>query len=114
MQLSVTGRHVEITDSMRTYAEEKTAKLDRYYDRIESCDLIVDREANMFRVELVLHADHRHTFVAQVDAGDYYESIDLTIDKMQRQLSKHKEKFRNRKHPSKTSGSGQEGGDNTA
>lgn len=99
MQLAVTGRHIEITDAMKGYAEEKAQKLSRYYDRIESIDIVVDREAVQNRVELVVRTDHRHTFVAHVDAGDYYEAIDLVVDKLARQLKEHKDKHRNRKHP---------------
>ena len=104
MQFSVTGRHLEITDSMKQYAQEKVSKLERFYDRIGAVDIVLDRESSQFRTEIVLRTDHKHTFVAQVDAGDFYESIDLVLDKMERQLREHKEKFRNRKHPSRTVG----------
>ena len=101
MQISVTGRHLEIKGPMREYVEEKAGKLIRYYDRIERIEVIVDRESNHQSVEMVVRADHKNTFVAQVNADDFYEAVDLVIDKLERQLTKHKEKFRNRKHPSK-------------
>ena len=109
MQLSVTGRHIETTDAMRRYAEEKAGKLTRFYDRIESIDVILDQEAAKHRVELVVRADHKNTFVAQVDATDFYEAVDLVVDKLERQLIKHKEKYRNRKHPAKPSQRPEEG-----
>lgn len=109
MQLSVTGRHIDVTDSMKRYAEEKVEKLTRFYDRIETIDVILDQESSRHRVELVIRADHKHTFVAQVAAGDFYEAVDLVLDKMERQLTKHKEKHRNRKHPSRTSRRPEEG-----
>ena len=102
MQLSVTGRHIQITDPMRRYAEEKASKLQRFYDRIESIDVILEQESSKFRVEVVVRADHRNTFVGQVGADDFYESIDLVVDKLERQLKKHKEKHRNRKHSTKS------------
>ena len=98
MQLSVTGRHIEITDSMKKYAEDKAGKLTRYYDRVETIDVVLDHESLRFKVELVVRADHKHTFVAQTDAGDFYEAVDLVSKKMERQLTEHKERFRNRKH----------------
>ncbi len=101
MQLSVTGRHIEVTGPMRQYAEDKANKLTRFYDRIESIEVVFDQESSRHRVELVVRADHRHTLVAHVDAGDFYEAIDLVSDKMGRQLTKHKEKLRHRKHPDK-------------
>lgn len=98
MQLSVSGRHLNITDSMKGYAEEKTGKLTRFYDRIESIDVVLDHSAAGYGVEIVCRADHKHTFVAHTEAGDFYEAVDLASDKMARQLSRHKERFRNRKH----------------
>lgn len=100
MQLTVTGRHIETTDSMRHYAEEKFGKLTRFYDRIESIDVILDQESNQHRVEVLVHADHKNTFVAQVDASDFYEAVDLVVDKLERQITRHKDRQRDRRHPS--------------
>jgi putative sigma-54 modulation protein len=99
VQLSVTGRHLDITDTMREYVEDKLRKLDRFYDRIEAVDVVLDHESLKYRIEVVVRADHKHTFVAQVDASDFYEAVDLVVDKLGRQLTRHKERFRNRKHP---------------
>lgn len=98
MQLSVTGRHIQITDSMKQYAEDKAGKLTRFYDRIESINVILDHESLKFRVEMVVRADHKHTFVGQEDADDFHAAVDVACDKIGRQLTKHKEQLRNRKH----------------
>ena len=101
MQESLTGRHMETTDSMRQYAEEKLGKLCRYFDRLQSIDIVVDQESTKHRVEVLAHTDHKDTFVAQVDADSFYEAVDIAVDKLERQLTRHKEKLRNRKHPAK-------------
>ena len=103
MQVSVTGRHMEIEESVREYAVDKTGKLTRYYDRIERIEVVFDQGPNQHEheVELVVRADHKNTFVAHAEGKDFYGVVDLAIDKMERQLTKHKEKHRNRKHPSK-------------
>ena len=98
MRFSVTGRHMEITDAMRQYAEEKSGKLIRFYDRIQVVEVVVEKEGVQNKVEMVVTTDHRHTFVGQVSKNDYYEAIDLVIDKVEGQVRKHKEKHRNRKH----------------
>jgi putative sigma-54 modulation protein len=85
---------------MHQFAQDKVSRLQRLYDRIEAVDVIVDRTAQQFRTELVLRTDHKHTFVAQMEADEFNESVDLVIDKMERQLREHKEKVRNRKHHS--------------
>ena len=102
MQLSVTGRHVDITDSMRHFAEEKLGRLTRFYDRIVSIEVILDQESALHRLEVLVRADHKNTFVGKVDANDFYEAVDLVVEKLERQLTKHKEKHRNRKHPGKS------------
>lgn len=99
MQLSVTGRHIAVTDPMKQYAEEKAGKLTRFYDRIHTIDVILDHEKTAHHVEMIIRTDHKHTFVASTNAGDFYEAIDLVVDKLSRQLREHKDKHRNRKHP---------------
>jgi putative sigma-54 modulation protein len=101
VQIAVAGRHIDITDSMRQYAEEKLTKLTRFYDRIDKIDVVLDQEPTKHRLEVVMHSDHKTTFVAQVDAGDFYEAVDLIVEKLERQLTKHKEIHRNRKHHGK-------------
>lgn len=99
MLFTVTGRHIEVTESMKDYAEQKAQKLTRFFDRINEVELVTEDEAGKFRVEMMVRTDHRDTFVGRVDADDYYEAVDLVIDKLERQVTKHKEKLRNRKHP---------------
>jgi putative sigma-54 modulation protein len=98
LEISVTGRRLELTDSMRQFVQDKVSKLERFFDRIESVQVIADRESTRFRTEIVLRTDHKQTLVAQTEADEFRESVDLVIDKMERQLREHKEKLRNRKH----------------
>ncbi|UCD30063.1 MAG: ribosome-associated translation inhibitor RaiA [Planctomycetota bacterium] len=70
MQISITGRHLEISEAVKEYTRDKAGKLVRYYDRIERIEVIFDQISNQQRVEMVVRADHRNTFVAQVDAKD--------------------------------------------
>jgi putative sigma-54 modulation protein len=98
VRFAVTGRHLEITEAMKQYAEEKATRLNRFYDRIQSIEVVVGKQGIRNRVEMVVTTDHKDTFVGQVDAGDCYEAIDLVVDKLESQLRRHKEKLRNRKH----------------
>jgi putative sigma-54 modulation protein len=90
---------------MKRYAEEKADKLPHHYDRIETADIILDHLSQTFKVEIVVRADHKHTFVAHADGSDFHEAYDIALDKMQRQLSRHKDKVRNRKHMTSEGGS---------
>ena len=100
MELTVTGRHLQITESMKQHAEEKAARLSHHYDRIESASVILDHESVTFKVEMVVRTNHKHVFVAHAQGEDFYKAYDVALDKMQRQLTRHKERHRNRKHTS--------------
>ena len=100
MEINVVGRHIEVTSAIRDYAETKAAKLPRYYDRIQGIELLVGRADHHHRheVEIIATVDHADPFVAKVAGDDLYACIDETVDKMERQLTDHKERLRNHKH----------------
>lgn len=90
---------MEVTPPLKDYAESKSAKLTRYYDRIQEIEVVIDNVKDSVRVEMIVNAEHKNMFVAHHDEGDAYACIDGCVDKLERQLSDHKKKIRNRKHP---------------
>ena len=99
MNINVTGRHLDITAAIRTHAEEKVAKLTKYYDLIQGIDVILDgSDSNQKKVEVIVTAEHKNSFVASTSGDDLYGCIDSTVHKLERQLTEHKDRFRNRKH----------------
>ena len=102
MQILVTGRHVQVTDDVRQYIQEKAGKLPRFYDRIHEIEVVLDHESEQFSVEMIVRADRKHTLVVRETGMDTFALIDLVVDKLERQLTKHKEKNRNHKHDSIT------------
>lgn len=101
MRIHVTGRHVEVTDDVRRYVEQKAGKLPRYYDRIHEIEVVLDHESEQFTAEMIVRADHKHTFVARETGPDTFALIDLVTEKLERQLIKLKEKRRIHKHDGK-------------
>ena len=99
MIVTVIGRHMEVTEALKSYAEQKAAKLSKYYDLIQEIEVILDSAKDAPRVEMIVNAEHRNTFVAHHADGDAYACIDGCVHKLERQLTEHKKKFRNRKHP---------------
>ena len=100
MDIIVTGKQFEITDAIREYAKEKVSKLPRYYDRVAELEVVIAKPDNHeFEVEVIAHVDHHDNFVARHRHQDLYACIDDVSDKMSRQLKDHKERLRNRKHP---------------
>ena len=99
MNTIVTGRHIEITDPIRQHVADKTAKLPRYYDRLSKLEVIADKsDTRTYQIELIAHVDGAEHFVAQATDTDLYHCIELAVQKMERQLTDHKEKLRNHKH----------------
>ena len=99
MIVTVSARHMDVTPALKTYAEEKANKLGKYYDLIQEIEVILDAHKDASRVEMIVNAEHRNTFVAHHEEGDAYACIDGCVHKLERQITEHKKKFRNRKHP---------------
>ncbi|MFQ5464752.1 MAG: ribosome hibernation-promoting factor, HPF/YfiA family [Thermodesulfobacteriota bacterium] len=96
MQVNVTFRHMESSDALRTYAEEKSSRLARY--------LVEPVEVHwMLSVEKIRHiADATIvaggvSIKAREDTPDMYSAIDMTIDKLEKQVKRHKEKVKDHK-----------------
>lgn len=98
MRITVSGRHTEVDEALKAHTTEKTEKLTRYYDRLLSVDVIFDEQAGTHVVEMIARADHHATFIAKHDDHDPYATVDQVVKEIERQLTRHKEKFRNRKH----------------
>lgn len=99
MTVTVIGRHMEVTPALKDYAEQKANKLSKYYDLIQEIEVVLDNAKDAPRVEMIVNAEHRNTFVAHHEEGDAYACIDGCMHKLERQITEHKKKFRNRKHP---------------
>ena len=99
MLVTVSSRHMDVTPPLKEYATQKAGKLVKYYDRIQEVEVVIDNGKDATRVEMIVNAEHKNTFIAHHDDGDAYDCIDGCMHKLERQLSEHKKKFRNRKHP---------------
>ncbi len=96
MKISVTARKMELTDAIRNYAEEKVGKLDKYMDGILEAQVLLRVEKHWQVAEGSLHA--RSTdFTARDSGDDLYGAIDGLVDKLERQLRKHKTRMLNRR-----------------
>lgn len=98
MQFKMSGKHIDVTPAIREYCEQKTQRLHRYWDRISAITAVIDQHDRNFEVEVLVDTDHTKPFVAKDTGEDLYACIDSVVDKLERQLTDHKEKLRNRKH----------------
>jgi putative sigma-54 modulation protein len=97
--ITVSSRHMEVTPPLKSYAEQKATKLEKYYDLITEIEVVLDAGKDRTRVEVIVNAEHKNMFIAHHEEGDAYACIDGCVHKLERQLTEHKKKFRNRKHP---------------
>lgn len=97
MQLNISGHHVDVTDALKTYVEEKLQKLERHYDHITNAHVILTVEKLRQRAEATVHISGAEVF-ADADCDDMYTAIDKLTDKLDRQILKHKEKTQDRHH----------------
>lgn len=100
MEITVSGRQqLEITPAIRQYATDKVGKLPRYFDRIQKIDVVASRRDNInHEVEVIVSAEHVAPFVARHAGEDLYACIDNVINKLERQLTDHKNQLRDHKH----------------
>ena len=93
MQLNVSGHHVEVTDPLREYVESKFERLQRHFDQITNTEVTLIVEKLVQKAEARVHVSGADLF-ANAESEDMYAAIDMLVDKLDRQLIKHKEKHR--------------------
>lgn len=92
MQITMTGKNVEITAAIRQYAEEKLGKMHKYLESISDAHVILSLQKYLHIAEITLRADGI-TIRAEERSQDMYSSLDLVIDKIERQVRRYKERI---------------------
>ena len=92
MQINVTGHHVDITDPMRDYVNEKFERLERHFDHVTDVHVVLSVEKLRHTAEATMHISGGKLFADNTEA-DMYAAIDGLTDKLDRQIKKHKEKI---------------------
>lgn len=96
MDITLTGRHLPITEAIDQHAREKASKLSRYYDRLSKLEIVVDKAEDQrnYKVEFIAHIDGHTNMVAHATHEDLYHGLEHAVQKMERQLTDLKEKLR--------------------
>ena len=87
------GRNIELTEAMKTYAEEKLEKLDRFSDQIVDANVVMsyNERINGEPAKVEVQVNVPNGVVRAEERGlDHYAAIDLVVDKLERQLKKYK------------------------
>ncbi|MDR0800160.1 MAG: ribosome-associated translation inhibitor RaiA [Endomicrobium sp.] len=91
MQINITARHLKLSDSIDFYVRKKIIKVGKFYDGENVwVHVILSIEKNRHVTEVVFHIG-KLAFKAKEQSSDLYDSIDLAIAKLEKQLRKQKE-----------------------
>lgn len=92
--ISITGRNVQVTDSMKDYVMEKISKIDRFSERIIEVNVIMDIQKLDHRVDIIMKVDHIK-IKSHASSTDMYASIDMAVTKLDTQLRRYKQRIQN-------------------
>lgn len=97
MEIRVRAQNLELTDAVKSYAAEKVSKLSRYFDQILEAEIEFITEQNPSiadgqRVEVTLHTKG-HIVRGAESSTDIFASVDLVVDKLERQLKRYKDRM---------------------
>ncbi len=96
MQLSVTFRHMEPSDSLKDYARDKISRVERLLDSAMEANVVLSVEKFRHTADVVITADGLK-IKGQEQTEDMYSALDMVVDKLERQVKSYREKLKNRK-----------------
>jgi len=98
MQITVTGRHFEITEALRQHVENKIQKLDRYLEGITDVHVVLSVEKHRHSAEITLQVTNGDSIRSLEETYDMYLAVDTVIEKVEKQIRRQqKRKGANRK-----------------
>jgi putative sigma-54 modulation protein len=92
MQINLSGHHVDITTPLREYVNSKMDRLERHFDHVTDIHVVLGVEKLRHKAEATMHISGGTIFADAVEEN-MYAAIDALVDKLDRQLKKHKEKI---------------------
>ncbi len=97
MNLNVSGHHLVVTPSIHAYVTEKMEKIRRHFDHVLDASVMLSVEKLIQKAEVTLHLRGKEIH-AEASDENLYAAIDLLIDKLDRQVLRHKDKTKNHAH----------------
>jgi len=99
MEIIITGRHFDVSESLKTYAMEQINATISGYRKLNSVHLILDQQKGRFKAEIIVHGKNIN---CEADSEDFdmYKAINEAISKVDKQIGKYFEKVQS--HHKKT------------
>ena len=104
MNLTISGHHLEVTPALREYVLTKLDRVTRHFDQVVDITVLLcveklSEKERRQRAEVTLHVKGKDIF-AECSSEDLYAAIDQLMDKLDRQVMRHKDKVQNHHHES--------------
>lgn len=104
MNLTISGHHLEVTPALRTYVTSKLDRITRHFDQVVDVKVLLSIEnqtekERRQKAECNIHVKGSDMF-AESAHEDMYAAVDELVDKLDRQVVKHKDKLQNHHHES--------------
>ncbi len=102
MNLTISGHHLDVTPALRDYVQSKLERVTRHFDQVVDINVLLTVEKlkekeRRQKAEVTLHAKGKDIFVEQ-SHEDLYAAIDQLMDKLDRQVCRHKDKLQDHHH----------------
>ncbi len=93
MQLNITFRNLEVSEALKQYASDKIERVHKYLDRAGEAHVVLSLERHLHHADITIHSGS-FLLRGREKSEDMYASIDLAMDKIERQLRRYKEKLK--------------------
>ena len=93
---NIRGKNIEITQPLREYVEKRVGKITKYFDNMDEISVLLSVEKERQIVEVTAEVRGGLILRGQESTGDMYTSIDLVVEKLERQIHKQKTKLERR------------------
>ncbi|HEY3488400.1 MAG TPA: ribosome-associated translation inhibitor RaiA [Gammaproteobacteria bacterium] len=93
MNIDLTGQHIELTAALRNYVIDKMSRLERHFDHVTNVHVILQVEKARHIAEATIQVPGKKDVYANCVHEDMYAAIDILVDKLDRQIIRHKEKL---------------------
>jgi putative sigma-54 modulation protein len=97
MNIKVTARHLDLDPELKAYVEEKMNGLSRFFDRVDEAHVVLSSEGHRKVADVTVHAA-RAIVSSEQEADDVRGAFDRALEKVERQIRRHKDRVRDRKH----------------
>ena len=97
MDISLSGRHLELTDHIKNYTNEKLDKMQKYYSRITAVNVIISQETSGFMCEVIISIPGHKNIVVKKEGENVFGAVDNSVQICQRKLKQYKNRRREMK-----------------